>query len=45
MIHLNEPGAYMWKELEAGISEDELVQKLLDRYEDIDEITAPCVLG
>ena len=37
MIHLNEAGAYMWRELEKGLSEDELVQKLLARYEGIDE--------
>lgn len=40
MIRMNETGAFYWKELEKGTTEDELVSKMLDRFEDLDEGTA-----
>lgn len=40
MIRMNETGAFYWKELEKGISEEDLVQKTLERFEDLDEETA-----
>lgn len=40
MIRLNETGAFFWKELEKGISEDELVAKMLERFADLDAETA-----
>ncbi|MBQ7850852.1 MAG: PqqD family protein [Clostridia bacterium] len=40
MIRLNATGAFLWEALEKGSTEDELVQKLLDRFEDLDEPTA-----
>ena len=40
MIRMNETGAFFWKELENGITEEELVGKMLERFEDLDEETA-----
>ena len=40
MIRLNETGAFYWKELEKGITRDELVQKMLDRFDGLTEETA-----
>lgn len=40
MIQMNEPGAFFWRELENGITEDALVAKALERYENLDEATA-----
>lgn len=40
MIRMNETGAFYWKELENGITEDGLVEKMLVRFEDLDEETA-----
>ena len=40
MIRLNETGAFYWKELEKGSSEDELTAKTLERFEGVDETTA-----
>ncbi len=37
MIRMNETGAFYWKELEQGITEDGLVEKMLERFEDLDE--------
>lgn len=45
MIRLNETGAFLWEELEKGATEDELVQKLLARFEDLDEATAKADLA
>lgn len=39
MIKLNDSGALLWKKLETGADEKELVAVLTDRY-DIDEATA-----
>lgn len=39
MIRLNETGAMYWKELENGITKDELVAKTLEQYEGVDEET------
>lgn len=33
VINLNETGAFLWKKLEEGISEEELVDALLNEYE------------
>lgn len=40
MIRLNATGAFYWKELEKGTTEDELVAKTLEQFEGIDEGTA-----
>ena len=39
MLTLNESGAMLWKKLEGGCSEDDLVSALTDEYE-VDEKTA-----
>ena len=39
MIRLNETGSMYWKELENGITKDELVAKTLEQYEGVDEET------
>ncbi len=39
LINLNSTGAFLWKLLEQGAEEEELVAKLLEEYE-IDEETA-----
>ena len=39
MINLNDTGAFLWKKLESGASEDELVSAMLSEY-DVDEETA-----
>lgn len=38
-INLNSTGAFLWKQLENEVSEEELIDKLLDEYE-IDRETA-----
>lgn len=40
MIRLNETGAFFWRELTAGTTEDALVQKLCARYRGLSEATA-----
>ena len=40
MIRLNDTGAFYWKELEKGSSEDDLTAKTLERYEGVDQETA-----
>ena len=40
MIRLNETGAFFWRELTAGTTEDALVQKMCVRYHGLDETTA-----
>lgn len=40
MIQMNETGAFFWKELEKGINEDDLVAKMVERYEGLDAETA-----
>ena len=40
MIRMNETGAFYWKELEQGITEDALVGRMLERFENLDEETA-----
>lgn len=40
MIRLNDTGAFYWKELEKGSSEDDLIAKTLERYEGVDQETA-----
>lgn len=40
MIKLDETGAFYWKEMENGISREDLVAKMLERFEDLDEATA-----
>ena len=39
LINLNSTGAFLWKKLETGAEEEDLVKALLDEYE-IDEQTA-----
>jgi hypothetical protein len=40
MINLNDTGAFLWKRLEVGATEDELVAAVLEAYTDVDEQTA-----
>ena len=40
MINLNDSGAFLWKRLEVGATEDELVNAILESYTDVDEPTA-----
>ncbi len=40
MIRLNETGAFYWKELERGTTEQDLIAKTLERYEGVDEAAA-----
>lgn len=39
MVNLNETGAFLWKKLEGGCSESELIDALLSEYE-VDRETA-----
>ena len=39
IINLNETGAFLWKILEKGATQEELVAKLLEEY-DVDDKTA-----
>ena len=39
VITLNDVGAFLWKNLEEDVSEEELVQRVLKEY-DTDEVTA-----
>lgn len=36
-IRTNRTGAFFWYELEKGITKEDLVKKMLDKYEDLDE--------
>lgn len=40
MIRLNDAGAYLWQEMQQGIDKEDLIKKMLSRYEDLDEKTA-----
>ncbi len=40
IITLNDSGAFLWKELEKGAEEEDLVAALLANYEDVDAATA-----
>lgn len=40
MIRMNETGAFYWKELEKGTTEDDLVSKTMERFTDVEEETA-----
>lgn len=40
MIRLNSTGAFYWELLEQGTTEDQLVEKTLERFEGLDEATA-----
>ena len=40
MIRMNETGAFYWKELEKGATEDALVEKTQERFPDVDADTA-----
>ena len=40
MIRLNQHAAYVWKQMEQGIEKEDLLKKMLSRYEDLDEETA-----
>ena len=45
MIRLNATGAFLWEALSEGATEAELVQRLLSRFEDLDEATAKADLN
>ncbi len=40
MIRLNETGAFFWENLEQGIEISALVDKMLERFDDLDRATA-----
>ena len=40
MIRMNETGAFYWKELEKGATEDSLVAKTMERFTNVNEETA-----
>ena len=40
MIRMNETGAFYWKELEQGVTEDDLVAKTMERLTNVNEETA-----
>lgn len=40
MIRLNEAGAFIWNQLEKGATKEELLKRMLERYDDLDEETA-----
>ena len=40
MINLNDTGAFLWKRLEQGATEDELTAAILENYVNVDEPTA-----
>ena len=40
MIRLNETGAFYWKELEQGTTEEAMVDKTLERFPGLDRETA-----
>ena len=40
MIRMNETGAFYWKELEKGASEDDLVARTMERFTGVDEASA-----
>lgn len=40
MIRMNAAGEFLWNQMKKEISEEELVQKMLERYENLDEQTA-----
>jgi hypothetical protein len=37
IITVNETGAFLWKQLEKGAEEDDLVHALMTNYDDVDE--------
>ena len=39
MIRMNETGAFYWKELEQGVTEDDLVAKTMERFTDVTKET------
>ena len=45
MINLNETGAFLWKELSNGATEDELVSAMTKNYEVSEQIARRDVLG
>lgn len=45
MIRLNETGAFLWEELTQGVTEADLVQKMLARFDGLDEATAKADLA
>ena len=40
IIRMNQTGAFFWKELSAGTTEDELVKAAITHYDGLDEETA-----
>ncbi len=40
MIRLNETGAFYWEIIEKGTTEEELLEKTLERYQEVDKETA-----
>mgnify|MGYP001110812902 CR=1 FL=1 len=37
MLRLNETGAFYWREIEKGITKEQLIEKMLERYEELDK--------
>ena len=40
IMNLNKSGAFLWKLLEQGATEDSMTEAILENYEDVDEPTA-----
>ena len=40
IIQTNETGAFYWKMIEQGTTTEKLIQAAMDRFEDLDELTA-----
>lgn len=40
MIGLNEAGVFLWQQMERGVERSALIERMLERYEDLDERTA-----
>ena len=40
MLQLNDTGAYIWKKLEEGLPDTEIVAAMMDHFEDVDKQTA-----
>lgn len=40
MLQLNETGAFIWKKLEAGLSDQEIISEMSDHFEEVDRRTA-----
>lgn len=40
MIRMNEAGSWLWNQLKEGVSEEELIEKMCEYYDDLEPETA-----